>query len=204
MAGLLLVVSGPSGAGKSTVLKAVMEKRGDMFFSVSATTRPPRPGETDGCEYYFISPAEFAKMQEEGLLLETGEFAGNWYGTPRAPVMERLSRGETVVLDIESAGAAQVRERCPEAVTVFLTPSSEDEAERRLRSRGTEAEEVIQRRLLASRKEYMEIDQYQYIIINDSLEEAVLTLDAVILAEMARAERNPRLFSRYRNLRQIW
>ena len=203
MPGLLLVVSGPSGAGKSTVLKTVMKKRGNMFFSVSATTRPPRPGETDGQDYFFVTPEEFEGMTKDGRLLEWAEFAGNRYGTPRGPIMERLSNDEIVVLDIETEGAAQVREKCPEAVLIFLTPSDEDEAERRLRARATESEEKIQRRIMASRREYLEIDNYQYAVINDSVEAAALTLEAVIIAECARIERNPTLFAQYRNLRLI-
>jgi guanylate kinase len=201
MAGLLLVVSGPSGAGKSTVLKTVMGKRDDMFFSVSATTRPPRPGEEEGKDYFFITPDQFHHMQEEGQLLETGSFAGNWYGTPRDPVMERLNRGETVVLDIETAGAAQVKERFSEAVLVFLTPSAEEEAERRLRNRGTESEEKIQMRMADSRREYMLIDQYRYLVINDKLEDAVATLEAIVTAEASLTSRNKELFYKYRNSR---
>ena len=200
MPGLLLVVSGPSGAGKSTVLKTVMKKRGNMFFSVSATTRPPRPGETDGQDYFFVTPDEFEGMTKDGRLLEWAEFAGNRYGTPREPIMERLANEEIVVLDIETEGAAQVKEKCPEAVLIFLTPSDEDEAERRLRARATESEEKIQQRIMDSRKEYLEIDNYQYAVINDSVDEAALTLEAVITAECARIERNPTLFAQYRNL----
>ncbi|MCL1807569.1 MAG: guanylate kinase [Oscillospiraceae bacterium] len=198
MAGLLLVVSGPSGAGKSTVLNAVMAKRKDMFFSVSATTRAPRPGETDGVQYSFVSPDEFHRMLQEGRLLETGSFAGNWYGTPLDPVMERLGSGETVVLDIESAGAAQVKEKYPNAVLIFLTPSTEEEAERRLRNRGTENEEKVLKRMADSRREYMQIDQYRYIVVNDTVEVAVQAMEAIIIAECARTKRNKGLFFKYR------
>jgi guanylate kinase len=201
MAGLLLVVSGPSGAGKSTVMNAVMGKRTDVFFSVSVTTRPPRAEEKEGREYHFVSPDEFSTMQEDGRFLEVGTFAGHRYGTPRDLVMERLDRGETVVLDIESAGAAQVKATMPECVLIFLTPGSEDEAERRLRKRGTENEEAIVRRMNASQREYMHIDLYRYIVINDNIEEAVAKLEAILIAEAARTERNRGLFSIYRNAR---
>jgi guanylate kinase len=198
MAGLLLVISGPSGAGKSTVLKAVMSKREDMFFSVSATTRPPRPGEMEGEDYFFVTPQEFNKMQREGHLLEVGIFADKFYGTPYFPVMKRLERGETVVLDIETDGASQVKRRYPEAVLVFLTPSNEEEAERRLRNRATEDEQTILERITESRREYTHIDDYNYIVVNDNLEDAIKTLESVIIAESARTGRNKNLFNKYR------
>jgi guanylate kinase len=198
MAGLLLVVSGPSGAGKSTVLHAVMDKRDDMFFSVSATTRPPRPGETEGKDYYFVSNAEFEGLVEGGKLLETGEFAGNLYGTPLDPVTDQLARGHIVVLDIESAGAAQVKEKYPESVLIFLTPSNEEEVERRLRVRGTESDEKIKRRLADSQREFRHIDLYHYFVINDTVQIAANTLESVIIAERARTSRNKGLFAQYR------
>ena len=198
MAGMLLVISGPSGAGKSTVLNAVMRKRKNFFFSVSVTTRSPRPEEKDGREYYFVSPEDFNIMREDGRLLETGSFAGNWYGTPRDAVMKQIARGETVVLDIESSGAAQVKANMPDSVLIFLTPGTEEEAERRLRGRGTEDEEAIQMRMAASRREYIHIDQYRYIVVNDKLEDAVSAIEAIILAESARTHRNKGLFHKYR------
>lgn len=196
--GLLLVISGPSGAGKSTVLRAVMESRDDMFFSVSATTRPPRPGEQDGHDYFFMEEKAFREMREAGLLLEWAEYAGNCYGTPSAPIRERLMRGQIVVLDIETNGALQVMEQCPDAITVFLSPSSEEESERRLRGRGTESESKIQKRMEIMREEYHFIDRYQYIVVNDGLEEAVKTLAAILVAESARTDRNRHLFTAYR------
>jgi guanylate kinase len=198
MAGLLLVVSGPSGAGKSTVLHKVMEKRDDLFFSVSVTTRAPRPHEKEGEDYFFVSPDEFHTMEEEGRLLEVGTFAGNSYGTPRDMVLERIARGETVILDIETDGAAQVKEKMPESVLIFLTPSTEEEAERRLRSRGTEDEEKIQRRMADSRMRYVHIDNYRYIVVNDNVEDAASAMEAIIRAECARTERNKGIFSKYR------
>ncbi|MDR0293315.1 MAG: guanylate kinase [Oscillospiraceae bacterium] len=198
MAGMLLVVSGPSGAGKGTVLRAVMDRRSGMFFSVSATTRPPRPGEQDGREYFFMDGKTFSELRGKGGLLEWAEYAGYFYGTPEGPVRERLARGQTVVLDIEVVGGAQVMERCPEAVSVFLTPSDERELERRLRGRGTESEETIQKRMARAREEYRFMDRYRYIVVNDALGEAVKTLEAVITAEGARAERRPEIFSQYR------
>jgi guanylate kinase len=200
MAGLLLVISGPSGAGKSTVLSKVMANRADISFSVSVTTRPPRAEEREGQDYFFVSPVEFIGLRDSGRLLEVGTFAGNWYGTPRDAVLARLNRGEIVVLDIESAGAAQVKERMPEAVLIFLTPSTEEEAERRLRSRGTENESSILKRLASSRPEYMHINKYQYIVVNDKLEDAVATLEAIILAECSRTERRTDIFRNYREL----
>ena len=141
--GKLLVLSGPSGCGKGTVLRALMAGREDMMFSVSATTRAPRPGEVNGREYYFVSRERFAEMVEQGELLEHAEFVGNCYGTPRAPVLEQLEKGRHVLLDIEVQGAAQVKKAMPEAVTVFLSPPSLKELERRLRGRGTLPVEAI-------------------------------------------------------------
>ncbi|MDR1668354.1 MAG: guanylate kinase [Oscillospiraceae bacterium] len=198
MTGLLVVVSGPSGAGKSTVLKTVMEKRKDMYFSVSATTRQPRPGEVHGQEYFFMSFDLFHQMREEGKLLEWAEYAGHCYGTPFEPVMNRLSNGEIVVLDIETKGAMQVMERYPSAVTIFLTPPSETEAERRLRGRGTESEEFICSRMEVTRSTFRYIDRYQYIVINEIIEESANMIDAILTAERARTGRNPGLFAEFR------
>ncbi|MDR1693193.1 MAG: guanylate kinase [Oscillospiraceae bacterium] len=201
MTGLLVVVSGPSGAGKSTVLKTVMEKRSDMFFSVSATTRSPRPEEVEGKDYFFMGFEAFHKLRLEGRFLEWTQYAGHCYGTLYDPVMKRLNNGETVVLDIETNGATQVMERYPAAVSIFLTPPSEAEAERRLRSRGTESEETICNRLEVTRGCFRYIDRYQYIVINEIIEETAKTLEAILTAERARTGRNPGLFADFRKQR---
>ena len=178
--GKLLVISGPSGCGKSTVLSQVMAGRGDLRFSVSATTRAPRPGETDGKEYYFVSRERFEEMVENGELLEHAEFVGNCYGTPKAPVIKQLDEGITVILDIEVQGAAQVKALMPEAVTVFLAPPSLEELEARLRGRGTETEEKILGRLETARRELLLAPTYDHVIVNDVVERAAQELSAIL------------------------
>ena len=184
--GLLLILSGPSGAGKSTVISRLVKLRDDIRFSVSATTCAPRPGETDGKDYYFKSREEFSRMVEQDAFLEHAEYVGNCYGTPAAPVDENLNAGYTVLLDIEVQGAEQVMSRRPDAVSVFLCPPSLDELERRLRGRGTDDEAKILGRLDAARREYDRMDMYTYIVINDDVDKAARELDAILTAEACR------------------
>ena len=188
--GKLIVVSGPSGAGKRTVIGKVMERRNDLCFSVSATTRKPREGEVDGVNYFFVSGSEFDRMIGDDELLEHAEYNRDNYGTPRAYVEEKRRAGMHVLLDIEVQGARQVRERVPEAIKIFIIPPSLQVLEQRLRGRGTETEEQIQRRLARARGEYREADFYDYVVINDNLETAANELNAIITAELCRyAER---------------
>ena len=184
--GKLIVVSGPSGAGKSTVIGKVMERRSDLCFSVSATTRKPREGEVDGVNYFFVSGTEFDRMIGDDELLEHAEYNRDNYGTPRAYVEEKRRAGMHVLLDIEVQGARQVRERVPEAIKIFIIPPSLQVLEQRLRGRGTETEEQIQRRLARARGEYREADFYDYVVINDHLETAANELNAIITAELCR------------------
>lgn len=178
--GKLFVISGPSGAGKSTVIAALMELRDDLAFSCSVTTRAARPGEVDGVDYYFIDWPRYNEMIEQGELLEHAVFAGNGYGTPKAPVMELLDRGKQVLLDIEVQGAAQVAVAMPESVSVFLSPPSMEELERRLRKRGTETEEKILQRLETAKYELTLVDRYQYHVINDDANRAAAELNEII------------------------
>lgn len=181
--GKLLVISGPSGAGKSTVIGRLMELRDDVCFSVSVTTRPPRPGEEDGKDYFFVTPQRFQELAEGGFLLENAEYVGNRYGTPRGYVESRILEGKNVVLDIEVQGAAQVQKNCPDAVTVFILPPSGEELERRLRHRNTDSDEKIRERLLQAKRECAEAGKYGYIVVNDDPEKAAKELDSIITAE---------------------
>ena len=178
--GRLIVLSGPSGTGKSTVISALMKMHDNLAFSVSATTRKPRPGEVDGKDYFFVSHEQFAEMVAQGQLLEHAEFVGNCYGTPRGPVVEKLRSGTSVLLDIEVQGAMQVMESMPEAVSVFLLPPSLEILEQRLRSRGTESEEVIAKRLETARGEIRYSDRYDFTVINDIAEKAAAQLLEII------------------------
>ena len=167
------MVSGPSGVGKSTVVHSLADQH-PFFFSISATTRAARPGETDGVDYYFVDEAGFRRMQDEGELLEWAEYSGHLYGTPRGPVLERIAGGEDVLLDIEVKGAIQVKEAFPDALMVFLTPPSLEELERRLRSRGDTSDRDIERRLAIARWQ-LEVaeQQFDHIVINASVAGAV-------------------------------
>ena len=192
--GKLIVVSGSSGVGKGTVLKEVFAHRSDIFFSVSFTTRECRPGETEGISYHYISQAEFLDRIERGEFLEWVEYAGAFYGTSMTVISEQLEQGRDVLLEIEVQGAAKVRARMPEAVSLFIAPPSFEELSRRLHGRGTDSEEVIQRRLATARKEAKELEHYDYIVINDTIENAVGEILAILVAEGCRKERRLELF----------
>lgn len=180
--GMLIVVSGPSGCGKGTVLAEIL-KSDRIFYSVSATTRSPRPGETDGVNYYFLTKEKFEKLIEEDGMLEYASYCGNYYGTPKKPVEDMLEQGKHVILEIEVQGAMKVMEKCPEAVFVFILPPSLKELERRLNKRGTEAEDVIKKRLSEAAGEIKQAYKYNYAVINGELEKAVDDLKAIIRAE---------------------
>ncbi|MBQ7474035.1 MAG: guanylate kinase [Oscillospiraceae bacterium] len=184
--GRLIVVSGPSGAGKSTVVFKAINGRQDMCFSTSVTSRKPRPGEVDGREYFFIDPERFEQMVENDELLEHAVYVGNYYGTPRKFVEDKLAAGDSVFLDIEVQGARQVKAKMPDAVMIFLIPPSLDELKKRLEFRGTETEESIRGRLARAREEYAEADFYDYIVVNDDLETAANELLSILTAEKCR------------------
>lgn len=193
--GTLVVVSGFSGAGKGTVLAQVLDRRPDLYFSVSFTTRPPRQGEQDGVNYHFVTREEFQARINRGEFLEYAEYVGNYYGTSMRVIREKLEQGIDVILEIEIQGAAKVREKMPEAVSLFLVPPSFEELSRRLRNRGTDSEEKIQQRLEAARREVREIEQYDYIVLNDTVDRAVEEILAILTAEGCRKERRLALFT---------
>lgn len=166
----LTVLSGPSGVGKSTVVAHLRAEHPEVWLSVSVTTRKPRPGETHGVEYFFVTDDEFDRLIADGELLEWAEFAGNRYGTPRRPVMDRLARGEPVLLEIDLQGARQVRAAMPDALLVFLAPPSWDELVRRLVGRATESDEVVRQRLATATAELAAEPEFDVTLINTSVE----------------------------------
>ena len=180
--GLLIVISGPSGVGKDTVLRHFFSVRTDCVVSISATTRAPRPGEQNGQDYFFISRGEFESRVAQGQMLEHAEYNGNYYGTPKDAVEQLLAQGKNVILEIEVQGALKVREKCPEAVFVFLGPPSWEVLCERLKGRGTETAEVIAARLETAKFEFQYANRYDYILINTTIEETSQKLDAVITA----------------------
>ncbi len=181
--GKLIIISGPSGAGKSTIVHALMAHSPGAFFSVSATTRAIRPGEEDGVDYHFVSREQFRELIRTDGLLEWAEYVGNYYGTPAKPVLDKLDQGFDVILDIESRGARQVMEKFPAAVSIFVCAPSFAELEKRLRARGTNTEEDIQRRLTKGRSECENADIYTYLIINDDRDKAAAEAAAILIAE---------------------
>jgi|SRR6185369_2030342 len=178
----LTVLSGPSGVGKGTVVAAVRRLFPDVWVSVSATTRPPRPGETEGVEYHFVDRDRFDRMVKDDELVEHAEFAGNCYGTPRAPLTRRLAAGLPALLEIELQGARQVRASMPSAQFVFLTPPSWEELVRRLTGRGTEAPDVIERRLERARIELAAEKEFDAVVVNDDVEAAAARLVSLMTA----------------------
>ena len=188
--GLLIVISGPSGVGKGTVRKALFEREGhDLVFSTSMTTRAPRSGEVEGREYFFVSKEKFEQEIEKGNLLEYAYFVNNYYGTPKDKVMEQLEEGKEVVLEIEVQGALQVKAKMNDAVFIFIAPPSWQALENRLTRRGTEPQEIINERLTKARNEILFASSYDYIVINDEIENAVDKIIAIIRAEHAKCER---------------
>jgi len=193
--GALLVVSGPSGVGKSSVIDAVLDRTGAAF-SVSATTRSPRPGECDGEDYWFVDHVAFTELVATGGMLEWAEYGGYRYGTPRAPVVETLTGGTHVILDIENDGAHQVKEAYPAAKLVFLMPPSRAELEQRLRSRGDTAEHDIERRLAVADVQILDArEYYDHLVVNDNLESAISQVVS-ILEEPATPDGSSRAFPR--------
>ena len=188
--GFLVILSGPSGAGKNTVLDAVLKRCPDVVYSVSATTRPRRPMEVDGRDYFFLTREEFERRIAAGEFLEWAEFCGHLYGTPLSYVQASLARGEVVVMDIDIKGARQVRQKMPEAILVFLLPPTMAELEKRLRGRSSDSDAAIERRLKAALEELQAGVEYDYVICNDEVERAAAKLEAIITAERCRVGRS--------------
>jgi len=178
--GLLIVISGFSGAGKGTLVKTLLQKYDNYALSVSMTTRAPRPGERDGVEYFFSTREEFEKTIAEDGLVEYATYCDNYYGTPRAYVEEQLAMGKNVILEIEIQGALKIKEKFPESLLIFLTPPNAAEVKRRLEGRGTETAEVIAKRLARACEESEGVEAYDYIVINDILEECVENVHGLV------------------------
>lgn len=197
--GILTVVSGFSGSGKGTIMKELMKKYSERYaLSISATTRAPRPGERDGVEYFFRTREEFERMIAEDALIEYAQFVGNYYGTPRTYVEEQLNAGKDVILEIEIQGALKVKKKFPDTLLLFVSPPSAGELKNRLVGRGTETMEVIDSRLARAVEEAEGIEEYDYLVINDELEECVEEVNHIIRNEHYRVSRNREVIERMR------
>lgn len=180
--GRLIVLTGPSGVGKGTLLRSLLQRHPDLYYSVSATTRSPRPGEVNGKHYYFIARSKFEQLVAQGEFLEWAEFAGNYYGTPREAVLNQVQSGKLVVLEIELEGARQIRTSFPDALTIFILPPSFNELEKRIRGRGQDSEEAIARRLNLAQEEINAANEFNLQIVNDDFETALNTIEAALFA----------------------
>lgn len=180
--GTLFIISAPSGTGKGTIVSELLRSDPNIHFSVSATTRAPREGEKDGVNYYFITREEFLKLIDNGGMLEHAEFCGNHYGTPKKAVYDKLAEGHDVILEIETVGAMKVKEVCPEAVGIFILPPSLAELRRRLETRATDRADVIERRVAEAKAEIEKSYNYDFVVVNDDLNEAIKEVKEVMAA----------------------
>ncbi|MCR4740716.1 MAG: guanylate kinase [Lachnospiraceae bacterium] len=188
--GILIVVSGFAGSGKGTLMKALLSQYDNYALSVSATTRSPREGEREGRDYFFVSTEEFERMIENDDLLEYAKYVSNYYGTPKKYVFDKLAEGKDVILEIETQGALKVKEKYPDTLLMFVMPPSVREIYNRLKKRGTETEEVIMQRMKRADEEAAFIDQYDYLVINDVVEDCVRRMHEAITAAHYSADRN--------------
>ncbi|NLC43032.1 MAG: guanylate kinase [Clostridiales bacterium] len=191
--GLLIVISGPSGAGKGTICKEWMQNNPDAVLSISATTRAPRPMEKDSVNYFFKTREEFEAMIEENEFLEYAQVYDNYYGTPRKYVQQQLKEGRDVILEIDIQGALKVKDRFDTGIFIFIIPPSMEELKRRIVTRGTEDPNVILKRFSSAFEEINFIKRYNYVVVNDTVEEATKKVDAIIMAEKCRVDRNTEL-----------
>ena len=188
--GLLIVISGASGTGKGTVCKKILAEMSNVFYSISATTRKPRQGEVDGREYYFLSVDEFKQWIADEKFLEYAEVYGNFYGTPLNKIEEQLNRGEDVLLEIDVQGALNVKKKCPDGVYIFLLPPSLEELKRRIEGRGSETPESLSRRLKNAVAEIQIGREYDYAVVNDTIENAAAQIKSILVAERCKVTRN--------------
>ena len=195
--GQLIVRSGPSGVGKSTVIAELMSQRDNIYFSVSYTTREPRVGEQNGINYNFVSREEFEGMIQRGELLEHAEYVNHYYGTSLKLIQEKLEAGIDVLLDIEVQGAAKVRQRCPDAIFIFIIPPSFEELSRRLHRRNTDSEEVIQGRLEKAKVEFQQVQNYDYLVINDKVANAVAEIEAILVASECQVKNRKQILTQF-------
>ena len=192
--GKLVVISGFSGAGKGTLMKALMQEYGDSYaLSVSATTRNPRPGEMDGVDYFFVTKDKFEQMIAEDALIEYAQYVGNYYGTPKEYVQQQLDLGKNVILEIEIQGALKIKEKFPDTVLMFVTAPNANELKNRLVGRGTETPEVIAARLSRACEESMGMEKYDYLVINDTIENGISLIDRLICDERSGNKENNRV-----------
>ena len=187
--GQLIVISGPSGCGKDTVVKEVLKTNQNAWLSVSCTSRKPRPGEVNGKDYFFLSRDEFEKKIADGDLLEYAEYAENYYGTPKDIIVEKINQGIDVILVIEIQGALKIKEILKETIFVFILPPTIKELRRRLEGRKTETKEVMMKRFKTAYKEINEVNKYNYVVINDVVEDAATKVNAIIASEKCRVDR---------------
>ncbi len=189
MQGNIIILSAPSGTGKTTILKKVMPELGPIRFSISHTTRAARTGEENGVDYHFVDQEEFLRLRDQGDFIEWAEVHGNYYGTSMQSVLQLQGQGQDVVLDIDIQGARQVRDKLPEAASIFIIPPSWEEQGKRLRGRGTDDDATIQLRLTNAKNELRDIDLYDFVVVNDTIDDAAMMFKAIILALRAKQRR---------------
>ncbi|NLM72628.1 MAG: guanylate kinase [Clostridiaceae bacterium] len=198
--GLLIVLSGPAGVGKGSIVRRMMELSDRVVLSVSATSRPPRPGEKEGVNYFFRSREQFEEMINNDELIEWVEYCGNFYGTPRKFVVDEIKKGNIVILEIEVKGALNVKRLFPDSVLCFILPPDFEELEKRLRGRATEDEDTIIKRLNRAKEEFQVIDKYDYIILNDTIDSAAKRFMSIVESEQMRTHRNKEFIDKFKNV----